>query len=92
MSTELLRLANEIQALEVKVAYEPPFHKAAEADEALGLAYLSLVSLKLGFDSWEEIPKSAMPLYEEIGKGINACVTARKVTTQVREMVKRKRY
>ena len=88
---DLLRLASEIQALE-KVAYEPPFHKAAEADEAIVKAYNDLVSLKLGFDSFAEIPSSAMPLYQEIGKAISACVETRRLTTQVREMVRRKRY
>lgn len=75
-----------------RVAYEPPFHNAAKADEALGEAYRSLIDLKLGFDSWNEIPQSAMPLYQEIMKAVDSVVTARQTTTQVRAMVARKRY
>lgn len=75
-----------------RVAYEPPFHNAAKADEALGEAYLSLIGLKLGFDSWHEIPASAQPLYLQITKAVDAVVTARQATTQVRAMVARKRY
>lgn len=75
-----------------KVAYEPPFHLAAKADEALGQAYLDLVSLKAGFDSWEELPKSAHPLYNWISKSLSAVVDARHRTTQVREMVRQKKY
>jgi len=75
-----------------KVAKDPPLWNAAEADEALGKAYRSLVDLKMGFDSWEEIPKSAMPLYKEIMKAMNAVGEARKPTYQVRLMVQRKKY
>jgi hypothetical protein len=73
-------------------ARNPPFHEAAEADEAMGEAYRSLVALKMGFDSWEEIPKSAQPLYKEIGKAMAAVGKAREDTYQVRMMVQRKRY
>ena len=31
------------------------------------------MDLKLGFDSWEEIPKSAQPLYKEIMGAMGAC-------------------
>lgn len=75
-----------------RVAYDPPFHNAAKADEALGEAYRSLIDLKLGFDSWHEIPQSAWPLYKEIMKAIGLVGTARQTTNQVREMVARKRY
>jgi len=74
------------------VAYNPPFQNAAKADEALGEAYRSLIDLKLGFDSWEEIPNSAHPLYQQIMKAVDTVVTARQSTTQVRAMVARKRY
>ena len=74
------------------VAYEPPFHNAAQADEALGEAYRALIDLKLGFDSWYEIPSSAHPLYQQIMKAMEAVSTARQVTAQVRAMVARKRY
>jgi len=75
-----------------RVAYNPPFQNAAKADEALGEAYRSLIDLKLGFDSWEEIPQSAHPLYQQIMKAVDAVVTARQTTTQVRGMVAKKRY
>lgn len=79
-------------ASSTRVAYEPPFHNAAKADEALGEAYLALIDLKLGFDSWHEIPSSAHPLYQQIMEAVDAVVTARQATTQVRAMVARKRY
>lgn len=75
-----------------KTAAEPPMHMAAKADEALGEAYNSLVALKLGFDTWTEIPQSTLPLYNWIGKAIAQVVTARQSTHQVREMVRQKKY
>lgn len=75
-----------------KTAAEPPMHMAAKADEALGEAYNSLVALKLGFDTWTEIPQSTLPLYNWIGKAISQVVTARQSTHQVREMVRQKKY
>jgi hypothetical protein len=75
-----------------RVAYEPPFHKGVVADEALGEAYRAIIDLKLGFDSWNEIPQSAMPLYREISKAVDAIVGARRYSYQVRAMVARKRY
>jgi hypothetical protein len=79
-------------AATTRVAYEPPFHNAALADDALGDAYRALIDLKFGIDSWHEIPSSAHPLYKQIMDAVAAIVTARKITTQVREMVARKRY
>jgi hypothetical protein len=63
--------------------------KPAEADEALGKAYLALVSFKLGFDQMEEIPKALHPLYDQVGKAISAVAEARKDTYQLREMTRR---
>lgn len=88
----IVEQARKGRTASTRVAYEPPFHNAAKADEALGEAYWSLIDLKLGFDSWNEIPQSAMPLYREILKAVDAIVGARRVTTQVRAMVARKRY
>jgi hypothetical protein len=76
----------------LKKSYNPPLHNAAEADEAVGDAYRKLVDLKLGFDSWEEIPKSAQRLYKEIMGAMSACGKARESTYQVRMMVQRKKY
>jgi hypothetical protein len=87
---KLLEAARE--AASERIAANPPFHNAALADDAVGEAYRKLVDLKLGFDSWEEIPQSAMPLYREIGKANSSVADARGDTTQVRELVKRKRY
>jgi len=63
--------------------------KPAQADEALGQAYLALVSFKLGFDSMEEIPKHLLPLYQATMKAMDAVGTARHETTQVREQTRR---
>jgi hypothetical protein len=73
-------------------ARNPPLHEAAKADEAMGEAYRSLVDLKLGFDSWEEIPQSARKLYDLIGKAISAVGNVRKETYQIRMMVQRGKY
>jgi hypothetical protein len=76
----------------LKEARNPPFWNAAKADDAVGKAYVYLVDLKLGFDSWHEIPPNAQPLYSAIMKAMDACGKARQETGQVREMVRRKRY
>ena len=65
------------------------WHKAAEADEALGDAYRKLVSMKMEMDVFEEIPSYLMPFYREVLKGLDAIIKARKQTTQVRGMVRR---
>jgi hypothetical protein len=75
-----------------KEAKDPPLWNAAEADEAMGEAYRKLTDLKLGFDSWEEIPKSAQPLYKAVMDAMDAVGKARKETYQVRMMVQRKRF
>ena len=89
---KVVEQARKGRTASTRVAYEPPFHNAAQADEALGEAYRALIDLKLGFDSWNEIPSSAHPLYQQIMKAVDAVVTARQVTTQVRAMVARKKY
>lgn len=66
-----------------------PIHKAAEADEALGTAFRSLLSLKLGFDRMEEIPKDYHAIYAEIGKALDGIGEARRYTTQVRMLARR---
>lgn len=75
-----------------KTSANPPLELAAKADEAVGQAYRDLVSLKLGFDSWEELPESAAPLYRWLGKAISSLVEARQMTTNVREMVRLKKF
>ncbi len=65
------------------------WHKAAEADEAVGDAYRKITSLKMEMDQFEEIPSYLMPLYREIMKAMEALVKARKETGQVRGMVRR---
>lgn len=65
------------------------WHKAAEADEAVGDAYRKLTSMKTEMDAFEEIPRHLVVLYREIMTAMNAIGKARKHTNQVREMVKR---
>ncbi len=64
-------------------------HRPAEADEAMGQAYRALISFKSGFDSMEEIPSNLHGLYGDVMKAMDAVVSARKHTAQVREMTKR---
>lgn len=64
-------------------------HRPAEADEALGKAYLALVSFKQSFDEMEEIPGHLKGLYAETTKAMNEVAEARKHTYQLREMTKR---
>jgi hypothetical protein len=63
--------------------------KPAEADEALGAAYVKLVSFKQGFDDMEEIPKHLMPYYQQTMKAMDAVGEARKETYQLRMTVRR---
>ena len=72
-----------------KTADSLPLHKPAEADEALGQAYNSLVSFKMAIDRMEEIPKDLHGIYDEIGKAISKVADARKHTTQVRMLARR---
>jgi len=65
------------------------WHKAAEADEALGDAYRKLVSMKQEMDAFEEIPSYLMPFYKTVMKAMGEVGDARKQTTQVRGMVRR---
>ena len=63
--------------------------KPAEADDAMGEAYRTLISFKLGLDRMEEIPKDLLPLYDQAGKAIDLIVKAQRETYQLREMARR---
>lgn len=64
-----------------------PWHLAAEADDAMGQAYLKLHAMKAAFDRMEEIPAALRPLYNQI---LLAAGTAdRKETHQLREMTRK---
>lgn len=72
-------------------ANDPKFlaAKPAQVDEALGEAYRTLVSFKMGMDQMEEIPKDLQPIYDQAGKAISVLVAARQETYQLRMMVRR---
>lgn len=69
--------------------FEAILAKPAQADEALGQAYLALVSFKMGMDQMEEIPPHIQPLYDQVGRAISEVAEARKHTNQLREMTRR---
>ena len=73
----------------LKESRNPPLANAAKADELLGKAYRELVDLKLGFDSWEEIPPTTRPLYDEIMSTMHAIGKLRERTYQLRMDVKK---
>jgi hypothetical protein len=73
----------------MKEARNPPLANAASADELMGKAYRELVDLKLGFDSWHEIPADVRPLYDEIITAMYAVGKARKDTHQLRMDVRK---
>jgi len=64
-------------------------HKPAEADDALGQAYLKLVSFKQGIDAMHEIPAYLKPYYTQVMKAMSEVGEARKQTTQLRGMVRK---
>jgi len=63
--------------------------KAAEADEALGQAYLALHRMKADMDRFEEIPPYLQRFYKEVMDAASAIGKARDRTNTVREMAKR---
>jgi hypothetical protein len=69
--------------------FEQVLHRPAEADEALGKAYVALISFKQGMDSMEEIPSQLHPYYDQVMKAMNEVGEARKHTAQLRGMVQR---
>ena len=73
----------------LKESRDPPLHEAAKADEALGKAYRSLIALKGGWDSWEEIPPSARKLYDETVSTMHAIGKLRQRTYQLRMDIKK---
>ena len=78
-----------IAARFLKESRNPPLHEAAKADEALGKAYRSLIALKMGWDSWEEIPPSARKLYDETVSTMHAIGKLRDRTYQLRMDIKK---
>ena len=78
-----------IAARFLKESRHPPLHEAAKADEALGKAYRSLVSLKMGWDSWEEIPPRARKLYDETTSTMHAIGKLRDRTYQLRKDIEK---
>jgi hypothetical protein len=88
MKTMEERVASRYAAVD----FRQQIHKPAEADEALGQAYLKLVSFKQGIDAMEEIPTYLKPYYRQVLKAIDAVVDARKETTQLRGMVRKLRF
>ena len=64
-------------------------HKPAEADDAMGQAFVKLVSFKQGIDAMHEIPDYLMPYYKQVMKAMDAVGKARQETTQLRGMVRK---
>lgn len=69
-----------------KVMFESVVHKAAEADELVHKAYLSLHSFKFGMDEMEEIPPHIAPLYKQTMTALGKVEVAIDETNQLREM------
>lgn len=69
--------------------FESVLHKPAAADEAVGKAYLSLVTFKQSMDEMEEIPKDLQKLYDQTMIAMNAAKEARDETYQLRMMLQR---
>jgi hypothetical protein len=64
-------------------------HKPAEADEALGEAFVTLVSFKQSMDEMEEIPPYLHGIYDQVMKAMSAVGSARQHTAQLRFMVQK---
>ncbi len=69
--------------------FEAVLYKAAEADDLITKAYLSLHSFKAGMDRMEEIPKQLHPVYKELMAALDALDHAKKPSYQLRMMVQR---
>jgi hypothetical protein len=69
--------------------FESVLHKAAEADDAVTKAYLSLVTFKQSMDEMEEIPKDLQKLYDQTRDAIDVVTAAKGETYQLRMMLKR---
>jgi hypothetical protein len=84
-----MNTAEKVAARFAGVRFEQQVGKPAEADEALGQAYVKLVSFKQGLDAMEEIPAHLKPLYSQVMKAMDEVGEARKHTYQLRMMVQK---
>lgn len=66
-----------------------PLHLPAQADEDVGKAYRSLVDFKSAFDRMHEIPQQYQAVYNLAMKAMDALGSARRDTTQLREVTRR---
>lgn len=64
-------------------------HLPAQADDAIGTVYRTLVDFKLGMDQMEEVPKDLQPLYKATMKAMDAVSAARKDVYQLRMMTQK---
>jgi hypothetical protein len=72
-----------------KVPFESVLHKAAEAEEFMRKAYLSLHSFKFGLDGMEEIPSHLEPLYRQVMTTLDKLHPAQREAGQLAGMVQR---
>jgi hypothetical protein len=72
-----------------RVDLRQQMHQPSQADEALGAAYVKLVSFKQGLDEMEEIPAYLQPYYKQVMKAMDVVGEARKETYQLRMMTQR---
>lgn len=73
-----------------KVATTIPKHEAAEAEDALSKAYLSLNALKAGYDQTDsEIPPRDQQIYNEISQAIDLTIRAKQHAHQARMMLRK---
>ena len=90
MSDNSARVLERYKAAAVR--FEEQIGKPREADEALGQAYVKLVSFKQGLDAMNEIPAYLKPVYSEVLKAMDAVGDARKYSYQLRMMVQKLRF
>ena len=63
--------------------------RPAKADDALALAYQSLVAFKQGLDSLDELPNGLDRVYKTVMDAVNSVGEARKDTYDLRLMTRR---
>ena len=63
--------------------------RPAKADDALALAYQSLIAFKQGLDGMSEIPSHLQGVYKKVMNAVDTVTEARKDTYDLRMMARR---
>lgn len=76
-------------SVKVSVDLRSVLDRPAKADEALTLAYQSLMTFKQGLDSLDELPNGFERVYRTVLDAVNSVAEAKKDTYDLRLMTRR---